>query len=122
MKERIDEEMVRYLWRLRPVIDDRRRPASRSAPGRAAAPAGRRGPSQLTFSDTKQPPPPPSAAFGELVRPPAPAPERAAPGPRRRRRRGRSSTVRRDEPKVGRNDPCPCGSGKKYKKCHGANQ
>jgi uncharacterized protein YchJ len=28
--------------------------------------------------------------------------------------------VRRDEPKVGRNDPCPCGSGKKYKKCHGA--
>jgi preprotein translocase subunit SecA len=24
------------------------------------------------------------------------------------------------EAKVGRNDPCPCGSGKKYKKCHGA--
>lgn len=28
-------------------------------------------------------------------------------------------TVRREEPKVGRNDPCPCGSGKKYKVCHG---
>jgi preprotein translocase subunit SecA len=28
--------------------------------------------------------------------------------------------MRRNEPKVGRNDPCPCGSGKKYKKCHGA--
>ncbi len=27
--------------------------------------------------------------------------------------------VKRDENKVGRNDPCPCGSGKKYKKCHG---
>jgi len=27
--------------------------------------------------------------------------------------------VRRAEPKVGRNDPCPCGSGKKFKKCHG---
>jgi len=26
----------------------------------------------------------------------------------------------REGPKVGRNDPCPCGSGKKYKKCHGA--
>ena len=26
----------------------------------------------------------------------------------------------RDAPKVGRNDPCPCGSGKKFKKCHGA--
>lgn len=25
---------------------------------------------------------------------------------------------RREEPRVGRNDPCPCGSGKKYKKCH----
>jgi preprotein translocase subunit SecA len=29
-------------------------------------------------------------------------------------------TVRREQPKVGRNEPCPCGSGKKYKKCHGA--
>ncbi|HEX8341004.1 MAG TPA: preprotein translocase subunit SecA [Tepidisphaeraceae bacterium] len=29
-------------------------------------------------------------------------------------------TITRDEPKVGRNDPCPCGSGKKYKNCHGA--
>ena len=28
-------------------------------------------------------------------------------------------TVRREEEKVGRNEPCPCGSGKKYKKCHG---
>ena len=26
----------------------------------------------------------------------------------------------RNDNKVGRNDPCPCGSGKKYKKCHGA--
>ena len=29
-------------------------------------------------------------------------------------------TVVREAPKVGRNDPCPCGSGKKYKQCHGA--
>ncbi len=28
-------------------------------------------------------------------------------------------TVKREGPKVGRNDPCPCGSGKKYKSCHG---
>jgi uncharacterized protein YecA (UPF0149 family) len=27
-------------------------------------------------------------------------------------------TVRHQTPSVGRNDPCPCGSGKKYKKCH----
>ncbi len=31
----------------------------------------------------------------------------------------RPTTVRRNQPKVGRNDPCPCGSGKKYKRCHG---
>ena len=30
-----------------------------------------------------------------------------------------AATVRRTEAKVGRNDPCPCGSGKKYKHCHG---
>ena len=34
---------------------------------------------------------------------------------------GKVKTVVRDQPKVGRNEPCPCGSGKKYKKCHGAN-
>ncbi len=28
-------------------------------------------------------------------------------------------TIRRDKPKVGRNEPCPCGSGKKFKHCHG---
>jgi preprotein translocase subunit SecA len=31
----------------------------------------------------------------------------------------KTETIRRDNDKVGRNDPCPCGSGKKYKKCHG---
>jgi preprotein translocase subunit SecA len=32
-------------------------------------------------------------------------------------RAGKQETVKRDKPKVGRNDPCPCGSGKKVKKC-----
>lgn len=32
-----------------------------------------------------------------------------------------SKTVRRAAPKIGRNDPCPCGSGKKYKHCCGRN-
>jgi preprotein translocase subunit SecA len=35
--------------------------------------------------------------------------EAAAPKPQ---------TVKRDKPKIGRNDPCWCGSGKKYKNCH----
>ena len=33
---------------------------------------------------------------------------------------GGVETLRRDAPKVGRNDPCPCGSGKKYKRCCGS--
>ena len=40
--------------------------------------------------------------------------QNAAPPPGRG-----STTIRRQEAKVGRNDPCPCGSGKKYKNCHG---
>lgn len=34
---------------------------------------------------------------------------------------GISKTIVNEEPKVGRNDPCPCGSGKKYKNCCGKN-
>jgi preprotein translocase subunit SecA len=33
-----------------------------------------------------------------------------------------TAPIKRDRPKVGRNDPCPCGSGKKYKKCHGKDE
>jgi preprotein translocase subunit SecA len=57
-------------------------------------------------------PPPPEprpfgSAAGQAPRPaPAPAAEAVAP-------------YVREQPKVGRNDPCPCGSGKKYKQCHG---
>jgi uncharacterized protein len=40
------------------------------------------------------------------------APQRAAAVPQ--------TPIRRDSPKVGRNDPCPCGSGRKYKQCCGA--
>ncbi|HEX7632150.1 MAG TPA: SEC-C metal-binding domain-containing protein, partial [Lacunisphaera sp.] len=53
--------------------------------------------------------PPPAAAPNPAA---APAPEAELQLPK--------ITVRRDTPKVGRNDPCPCGSGKKYKQCHGA--
>jgi uncharacterized protein len=37
-------------------------------------------------------------------------------------RKSAVSTIERTEPKTGRNDPCPCGSGKKFKKCCGANE
>jgi preprotein translocase subunit SecA len=55
-------------------------------------------------------------AFGTSAAPgPAGAPG-AHPAPPASRR----EPVVTQEAKVGRNDPCPCGSGKKYKKCHGA--
>ncbi len=49
---------------------------------------------------------------------------RSTPAKRRRSARAAApapvQTYRRAKPRVGRNDPCPCGSGKKYKRCHGA--
>ena len=54
---------------------------------------------------------------------PPPPPVIARPQPTLTLNRGEAAeapkTVERADDKVGRNDPCPCGSGKKYKKCHG---
>src|SRR6185295_7429166 len=111
MKERVDEEIVEYLWRLRPMLAEdappQRRPPPRKAPlilnNPSAAPASPFGalradsPAALPSGDRGQQQPPRVGGDDASVK-----------------------TVRRDEPKVGRNDPCPCGSGKKYKKCHGA--
>ena len=52
-------------------------------------------------------------AFAGMGGGPDGAPPGMAPPPR-------ITPIRRETPKVGRNDPCPCGSGKKYKKCCGA--
>ena len=43
----------------------------------------------------------------------------APPGARQQRPASKPAPVVNQVPKVGRNDPCPCGSGKKYKQCHG---
>ncbi|HUF24590.1 MAG TPA: preprotein translocase subunit SecA [Vicinamibacterales bacterium] len=108
MKERIDDEMVRYLWRLRPVVE---------STGEARAPDVRqpRRPQQITMNQPRAASP--LAGLG------AEAGGASGGGPMPPRTGGDDAavkTVRRDEPKVGRNAPCPCGSGKKYKKCHGA--
>jgi preprotein translocase subunit SecA len=111
MKDRIEEEIVRYLWRLTPVIG----PAPGEEPGPPVRqPAPRRPAPALTSSHAPAPSP-----FGAVGRGSASA---VADPPRPARTGGDDVVrqVRRDEPKVGRNDPCPCGSGKKYKKCHGA--
>ena len=55
------------------------------------------------------------SSLGETAR------RQAAGGVMQRHTTGDSVTVRRTSPKIGRNDPCPCGSGKKYKNCCGRN-
>jgi preprotein translocase subunit SecA len=59
---------------------------------------------------------------GERSAPPPPV--MSQPQPKLTLNRGEeplsAPPVHRSDDKVGRNDPCPCGSGKKYKKCHGA--
>jgi preprotein translocase subunit SecA len=113
MKERVDEEIVRYLWWLRPVLtEEGQPPAQRPAPRRAP----------LILND-----PAAGAAQASPFAAPKRAPAAGSPAARTDRQPARVGgddaevkTVRREEPKVGRNDPCPCGSGKKYKKCHGA--
>jgi preprotein translocase subunit SecA len=115
MKGRIEEEMVRYLFWLRPVAapaeDDAGAAAPRPIPAR---PAARRS-TQMTFNNPGAEPVP---AFAGASRSAAAVAQ--APAPARTGGDDVVKTVRREEPKVGRNDPCPCGSGKKYKKCHGA--
>ena len=118
MKDRIDEEMVKYLWRLRPVIQQAPPPEEAAPPTAPPPPVS---PSPL------RPRRPPSMTFsgGSSSSAPRGIPAAAASGapPTPARTGGDDAqvkTVRRDEPKLGRNDPCWCGSGKKFKKCHGA--
>ncbi|MBP7148111.1 MAG: preprotein translocase subunit SecA [Acidobacteria bacterium] len=85
MKDRIEDELVRYLMLLEPMSEqDRREEEER-----------RRRKQEMIF--------------------------RAASASRAGEEAKQAQTVRHAAgSKVGRNDPCPCGSGKKYKKCHGA--
>ncbi len=68
-------------------------------------------------------PPESAAASAARLKPPPgtrPSAGAAAPLPVEQEIQLPKVSIRRDTPKVGRNDPCPCGSGKKYKHCHGA--
>jgi preprotein translocase subunit SecA len=118
MRDRVEEEIVRYLWRLMPVMGDGT--AGMAVP--AAPVRAPRRPPQVTLSSPSSQPASPFGGFGGGAQAP-PAPPRGGENAPRPARTGGDDVVRqvkREEPKVGRNDPCPCGSGKKYKKCHGA--
>ncbi len=92
LKERVEDTVIKTLFRLEPVSEQQlaEERARRERSAPVAAP-------QMVFT---------APQFGSGQSGAASAP--AAPQP-----------IRVEE-KVGRNDPCPCGSGKKYKKCHGA--
>jgi preprotein translocase subunit SecA len=85
MKERIENEAVRFLFLLEPM----------TAAEREREEERRRAEQAQVFAAASR------SAAGVTAR-------------------GGVQTVQRKEAKVGRNSPCPCGSGKKYKKCHGA--
>jgi preprotein translocase subunit SecA len=91
MKERIEDQIVQFLFRLQPVI----REAGDEAPAEGRAPVALppRRAANVNYSYGA------AASGGQDAK---------------------VETIHRDAPKVGRNDPCPCGSGKKFKKCHGA--
>jgi preprotein translocase subunit SecA len=94
MTDAIREDSVRLMMRARFTADSavRRQSVARNISEGHGSNLGYGGEAQQTSSEGA-----------------AAKPARAAP----------AQPVRRDMTKVGRNDPCPCGSGKKYKNCHG---
>jgi len=119
MLKRVEEEIVRYVWWLRPIVERDGGEPKIAAPPRPAP----RKPTPLRYNNPSeqstravfggQAPAPPPAGGNDLIQDRGPAPPRVGGD-------DVIKTVRRDEPKIGRNDPCWCGSGKKFKKCHGA--
>ena len=93
MKERIEDQFVQWLFRLQPVVREAEGELAEAQPRRAPAAMPSRKARNVNYS------------YGA-----------AASGGND----AKVETFQRNQPKVGRNDPCPCGSGKKYKKCHGA--
>jgi preprotein translocase subunit SecA len=130
LMDRIDEEILRWTFLYQPVAGPQssaeREAAEVILRGRSALPAGAR---------LHQPAPALAGAGAGMGGGPRPLPRNlsfndpsAAPGGPARSAQPREAegghdapvqTVRREGRKVGRNEPCPCGSGKKYKKCHG---
>jgi len=89
MMERIQDRVVKYLWKIDVVVEREEQSQQHEAERQRV---------QRSLP-TPQPPRQQPMYFS--------GPQGAAP------------PQKRSQDKVGRNDPCPCGSGKKYKKCHG---
>jgi preprotein translocase subunit SecA len=118
LMDRIDEEILRWSFLYQPVAAPEPEPVAEPALARAwaAAPERAREP-ELALAGVKTVPR--NLSFNDPAATPSAFARKAQP----REASGGTDdvqTVRREGPKVGRNDPCPCGSGKKYKKCHGS--
>jgi len=123
MMTRIDNETIRYLFHVQ--IQQSEAPP----PGAAPASTPRQAPPRQQISSAMAAG---ASAAARVEEPPAKLPDFARALERKQERQqkdlqyqtgaGQAEAPKpvRAGAKVGRNDPCPCGSGKKYKKCHGA--
>src|SRR5258705_6058255 len=130
MMARIDNETIRYLYNVQVQMEG-------SAPGPGGSPPeGGGGPRQPVATGPRSSRPLAAAASAAARVADEPAPQLPAFAREMERKQQRqekemqyqSGAAQAEAPKpvragakVGRNDPCPCGSGKKYKKCHGLN-
>ena len=99
----IKDESLTLLLRLQPRGSE---PAAEPAPPQPALDLGRARFIHQEAPSLREAMPPAGTVLPPSAQRPPP------PGPR-------GTPVQQAGPKVGRNEPCPCGSGKKYKKCHG---
>jgi preprotein translocase subunit SecA len=120
LRDRIDEEILKWIHLYQPVPAPELEPAGT---GLGALGAGRRPPRGEEVPRAGGGGFPGARALPRNVQLNDPSAARnafAGAEPREAKGGEGVQTVRREGKKVGRNDPCPCGSGKKYKKCHGA--
>jgi len=124
MMARIKEEATGYFFRL--PVQRATEPAAVGAGNGAAKPAVARPalrdeprqPIRMTYTSAESGPQPPAAAASAA--PPRTITTRGVGSASAAASAAAQSTGTATSEKVGRNDPCPCGSGLKYKKCHGA--
>ncbi len=100
LRDRVSEEVVRMLFLLRPMTQEEEQEIVSARARRAR---------QVSYSGGE----------AETAGPGGPGGGTGASGQAATRSAGTGRTVVRTLKKVGRNDPCPCGSGKKFKKCCG---
>jgi len=115
MSDRIKEEVIRTLFHLQ--IRIQQPPTEAPRPGLPGDDTGQSAAQRLSHDQAADDAPDDGVAVGVKV--PRPQPPRNLKYSRGEESDGRQP-VRHEAAKVGRNEPCPCGSGKKYKKCHGA--